>query len=258
MAYSYEQGNSSNLPIVFLQGGGLSHKSWKPVVEYLTDFFCLMPDLPGHGQSQNIPFSLEGSAAEVADLITQKAPNGKAYLVGLSLGGAVILTLLRLYPGVADHVILTGSSGRLPKWLVQMSLPFFEMLRFMKAEILVRSTLKQQDIPEKYYVDLYEDVLLSSTSKFLTTIYTELTKLEMPEKISCPLLVCVGEKETGAAKLYGQISLIPLQKYPSARGVAMPNGGHVWALQFPDVFAQMVSAWVTDHPLPSILRPLRA
>jgi pimeloyl-ACP methyl ester carboxylesterase len=172
------------------------------------------------------------------------------------LGGAVILTLLRLYPEVADHVILTGSSGRLPKWLVEISLPLFGMLGFMKPDTLVRSTLRQQDIPEKYFADLYDDILAASTPKFLKPIYSELTKLEMPGAISCPLLVCVGEKEPGAAKLYGQISLRPLKKYPSAHGVVMPNGGHVWALQFPDTFAQMVRAWVTDDPLPSQLRSL--
>lgn len=254
MLFNYEQGNPSDPPIVFLHGGGLSHSSWKPVVEYLPDFFCLLPDLPGHGQSQNIPFSLEGSATEVAKLIRERTLDGKAHLVGLSLGGAVILTLLRLYPEVANHVILTGSSGRLSKWLVQISLPLFGLLRYMKPETLVRSTLQQQDIPEKYYADLYEDILMSSTPKFLKPVYSELTKLEMPEQISCPLLVCVGEKEPGAAKLYGQISLRPLKKYPSARGAVMPQGGHVWALQFPDIFAQMVRAWITDHPLPSILK----
>ncbi len=257
MLYSYEQGNPSNLPIVFLHGGGLSHKSWIPIVELLPDFYCLIPDLPGHGQSKHIPFTLEGSATEVAKLIREKTPNGKAHIVGLSLSGAVILTLLRLYPEVVDHVILTGSSGRLSKWLVQMSLPLFGTVRFIKPETLVHSTLKQQDIPEKYYADLYEDILNSSTPQFLKPIYSELTKLEMPEDVLCPLLVCVGEKEPGAAKIYGQISLRPLKKYPLARGVVMPNGGHVWALQFPEVFAQMVRAWVTDHPLPTILRPLK-
>ncbi len=257
MLYTYEQGNPSNPPIVFLHGGGLSHKSWKPVVERLPDFYCLVPDLPGHGQSENIPFSLEGSVREVAEIIREKTPDQKAHIVGLSLSGAVVLTLLRLDPVVADHVVLTGSSGRLSKWLVQMSLPLFGIIRFMKPETLVRSTLRQQSIPEKYYNDLYEDIRNSSTVKFLRPVYDELTKLEMPEEISCPLLVCAGEKEPGAAKLYGQISLYPLRKYPSARGVIMPNGGHVWALQFPDVFAQMVRAWVTDRPLPSVLKPLK-
>jgi pimeloyl-ACP methyl ester carboxylesterase len=256
MLYTFEQGDPSQPAILFVHGGGLSHKSWKPVIDLLPDFFCLAPDLPGHGQSRQSTFSLEGSAAELASIIREKTPHARAHVVGLSLGGAVVLTLLRLHPEVADHVILTGSSGRLPNWLVQISLPMYGMLRFMKPETLVRSTMKQQHIPEEYYADFYEDLLSTSTPEALRPIYSELTKLELPATISSPLLVCAGEKEPGASKLYGQIALRPLKKYPSARGVLMPGGAHVWGLQYPDVFAEMVRAWVTDKPLPQVLKPV--
>jgi hypothetical protein len=43
---------------------------------------------------------------------------------------------------------------------------------------------------------------------------------------------------------------------PSARGIVAPNGSHAWCLQFPDLFADTVRAWVTDNPLPSILLPM--
>ncbi len=257
MLYTYETGNPSNPAIVFLHGGGLSSKSWYPVIERLPDFYCLAPDLTGHGRSKDMPFTLEGSAREVAEIIRQKIPSQKAHLVGLSLSGAVILTLLRLAPEVADHVILSGSSGRLPRWLVTLSLPLFSTLRFIKPSTLVRSTLRQQGIPDQYYDLLYEDLLIGSRTTFLRQIYAELVKLEPPQNVTGPLLVCVGDKEPGAARLYGAISLRPLRLYPSAQGVAMPQGLHVWPLQFPDVFANMVRGWVTDRPLPSVLKPLK-
>ena len=241
---------------MFLHGGGLSSKSWYPVIERLPDFYCLAPDLPGHGSSRDIPFSLDGSAQEVAEMIRQNIPGRKAHLVGLSVGGAVLLRLLDIAPEVADHVILSGSSGRLPRWLVQVSLPLFTLLRFMKPETLVRSTLRQYSIPDQYHDLLHDDLLIGSNVEFLRQLYTELTKFEMPQDISSPVLVCVGEKEPGAARLYGAIALHPLRRYASPRGVAMPNGGHAWPLQFPDVFAEMVRAWVTGRPLPAILKPL--
>jgi len=190
-------------------------------------------------------------------MIRQKIPDHKAHLVGLSLSGAVILTLLRRTPDVADHVILSGSSGHLPRWLVTLSLPLFSVLRFMKPASLVRSTLRQQGIPAHYYDLLYEDIVISSTMPFLRQMYTELTTLELPQEVASPLLVCVGEKEPGAASVYGRISLYPLRRYRSAQGVAMPQGSHAWPLQFPEVFADMVRAWVTDRPLPSVLKRLK-
>ena len=258
MLHTYETGSPDAPPVVFLHGGGLSSKSWYPVIERLPEFHCLAPDLPGHGRSQDLPFSLTGSAQGVASLIREKCPRHRAHLVGLSLGGAVILTLLRLTPELADHVILTGSSGRLPRWLVGMSMPLFSILKLMKPATLVRNTLRQQGIPDRHYDLLYDDLISSSRIPFLRRMFTELTTLEMPREVSAQLLVCVGEKDPGGSRLYGGLSLKPLRQYPSARGVVMPRGTHAWPLQFPDVFAEMVRAWVTDRPLPSVLRPVTA
>ncbi len=123
--------------------------------------------------------------------------------MGLSLSGAVILTLLRLMPEVADHVILSGSSGRLPQWLVTMSMPLFPVLRFIKPDTLVRSSLRQQGVPECYYDLLYDDILTGSSTRFLRQVYDGLTRLELPQEIASPLLVCVGEKEPGYEFLEG-------------------------------------------------------
>lgn len=257
MIHTYKTGNPLHPAIVFLHGGGLSSKSWYPVIEQLPDFYCLAPDLPGHGLNREISFSLDDSAQKVIEVIRSLVPGQKAHLVGWSLGGAVLLRLLHLAPEVVDHVILTGSSGRLPRWLVEMSLPLFTFLRFMKPETLVQSTLRQHGIPAQYRDLLHDDILISNNIEFMRQVYAELTKFEMPQNVSNPLLVCVGETEPGAAKLYGAMSLIPLRRYASARGVAMPKGKHAWPLQFPDVFAEMVRAWVTDRPLPAVLRPLQ-
>ncbi len=62
MLYTFESGDPASPAIVFLHGGGLSSKSWYPVIERLPDFYCLAPDLPGHGKSQDMSFTLEGSA----------------------------------------------------------------------------------------------------------------------------------------------------------------------------------------------------
>ncbi len=257
MVYTYEAGDPSQPALVFLHGGGLSSKSWYPVIERLPDFYCLAPDLPGHGQSKDRPFSLEASAQEVAEVIRQKVPGGKVHLVGLSWGGAVTLTLLRATPEVAISAILSGSSGRIPRWLVRASVPTLVTLRFFKPETLVRLTMKQQAIPERYYDLLRDDLIHSSRADFMKQVYWELAELTPPQEVSCPLLVCSGEKDTGVSKLYGAISLRSL-RYASAQGALMPGLGHAWSLQAPDVFAEMVRAWVTGKPLPDVLKRLKS
>jgi hypothetical protein len=41
-----------------------------------------------------------------------------------------------------------------------------------------------------------------------------------------------------------------------ARGVIAPGMGHVWNLQAPDLFADMIRAWISDKPLPDQLASL--
>ena len=64
--YVHEAGDSGAPPIVFLHGGGLSGRMWQPQLDALTDFHCLAPDLPEHGRSGSVPFTLPGAAAAVA------------------------------------------------------------------------------------------------------------------------------------------------------------------------------------------------
>ncbi len=81
MLFTRESGNPDNPAIVFLHGGGLSSKSWLPVMERLPEFYCLSPDLPEQGQSKEIPYSIDRSAEEVVEIIRQKVPVKKAHLV---------------------------------------------------------------------------------------------------------------------------------------------------------------------------------
>jgi pimeloyl-ACP methyl ester carboxylesterase len=253
MLYTLDAGSPTKTAIVFLHGGGLSSKSWLPVIERLPDFHCLAPDLPEQGQSVDIPFTMKGAAYGVAEIIRLLLPNKTVHVVGLSLGGAVALTLLQIAPELVDHVIVTGSSGRLSRLTSAFAKSMLWLLRFYTPEKLVQATLRQQGIPAQYHALLHDDLLKGSNAKFMRHLISELVTLELPQRINVPLLICVGEKENYIAK---GIARDLLERYPSASGIVAPNGSHAWCLQFPDLFADTVRAWVTDNPLPSILLPM--
>jgi pimeloyl-ACP methyl ester carboxylesterase len=247
MLYTRESGNPNSPAIVFLHGGGLSSKSWLPVMERLDDFYCLAPDLPEQGQSKAIPFSISRGADEVGEIIRQKVPGKKANLVALSLGGAVALTLLRTTPERIDHVILSGSSGRFSRWLVKLGKYTLWMYRLFSRDYLVKATIKQQGIPEQYVDFLRDDLYQSVTPDLMRHIYSELALWEPPDRVDSPLLVVVGEKEQKASF---SISRGYLTRYPGAYGVVAAGMGHAWCLQSPELFAAMVRAWITSQPLP--------
>jgi len=95
--------------IVFLHGTRLTGAVWASQVDALADrFHCLAPDLPGHGRAAGVPFTLDGAAASVAELIEREAHGGRAIVVGLSLGGYIAMAVAAGWP---DRVIGLAISG---------------------------------------------------------------------------------------------------------------------------------------------------
>ncbi len=248
--YFSETGPADAPAIVFLHGAGLSGRMWQPQVERLTELHCIVPDLPEQGRSLEIgPFTLEDAAWRVAEIIAEHARTGRAHLVGLSLGGAVALTLLRQVPMRVDHVIVSGTSTRLNRLLAAINALNVPFLRLLKPDQLARLMLCQFGIPEKYREMLKTDAALLTPAAF-GHINQALTTLDVPREVASPVLVCVGERETVAAKVAARRLCHLIW---GARGVVAPGVGHVWNLEAPDLFSDMVRAWVQDAPLP---RPL--
>src|SRR5215831_17693879 len=106
-----ESGPADAPSIVFLHGGGVAGWSWRPQVQaFQADYHCLVPDLPGHGQSDSdAPFSMTDAAAQVAELIHQRGHGGRAHIVGLSLGAQVGVALLAVAGRLVDRAVLTGT-----------------------------------------------------------------------------------------------------------------------------------------------------
>src|ERR1700728_671806 len=95
--------------ILLLHGAFSSHFEWDFVIPHLSSYHLLIPDLPAHGSSMDLgPFSIPYATSLLAKLIRNEAKNGKAHVVGLSLGGYTGLSLAKDYPELVDVVFVTG------------------------------------------------------------------------------------------------------------------------------------------------------
>lgn len=105
-------GPAAATAIVFLHGTRLSRASWAAQLDALAgEFRVIAVDLPGHGTRADEPFTLEGAAAAVADVIRQEAQHGRAVVVGLSLGGYVAMALAASEPGRVRGLVLAGATA---------------------------------------------------------------------------------------------------------------------------------------------------
>jgi len=98
--------------IVFLHGTRLTGSQWATQVAALSDaYHCLAIDLPGHGNQHGVPFTLEGAADHVADVIEREAHGGRAIVVGLSLGGYVAMALAARWPERVAGLVICGATA---------------------------------------------------------------------------------------------------------------------------------------------------
>lgn len=247
---------AARLPaIVFLHGGGASGRMWQPQIQGLSgEYYCLTPDLPGHANSAEIrPFSLQTAAGEVTRLIQELTSNKSAYIVGLSIGAAVGLELLRTRPETIDRAILSGTTPKLGRGLVQVinamnSLAF----RLLPREYLAKATIRSLGIPAPYQAAMIED-FQAIDNELLLDVNSATGEIQMPQRAVPPTLVVVGEKEPGISKKHARAICKAVE---GTTGKIAAGAGHAWNLEFPDLFNDMVRAWFTGVPLPTGLLPL--
>jgi pimeloyl-ACP methyl ester carboxylesterase len=251
--FTYKSGDQHSPAIVFLHGGGLSGKSWLPVMDRMSEFHCLAPDLPEQGSSRAIPYSIERCVVEVGRIIQEKTAARKAHLVALSLGGPVALRLAGTHPELVETVLISGSSGQIPRWLVKISKSSLWTYRLFSPDYLIRQTMHQQGIPVQYAGLVEDDLRQSLDLAFLRHFMDELAAWQLPPRIARPLLLLVGEKESRAARRF---ALQYLRNYPGAVGRIVPAAKHAWSLQFPDEFADVIRAWISGQTLPDGLKIL--
>jgi pimeloyl-ACP methyl ester carboxylesterase len=96
--------------IVFVHGTRLTRAAWTAQVGALSDTFRVVTmDLPGHGALADQPFTIPAATAELAHVV-ETAAEGRAIVVGLSLGGYVAMDLAAQRPEMIRGLVLSGAT----------------------------------------------------------------------------------------------------------------------------------------------------
>jgi pimeloyl-ACP methyl ester carboxylesterase len=261
----------ANAPtICFLHGGGVSGWMWRPQVEALQDtYHCLVPDLPEHGLSAAVqPFTIDGAAHRVTELIRERGHGGRAHIIGLSEGAQIAVYLLGSAPEVVDHAIISSALiYPLPGIGLLGPQGFALIFRLFAAPFLhsdwyVRLNMRYGNaLPAQYFPEVREDTRRMTATSFAHMLL-ENQHFRIPaglDRVQTPALIIAGQHELAlvrqsardlaAALPAGQAYLVAISK----RGAEE----HSWNLQRPELFNAVTSAWLTDRPLPPGLLPLQ-
>jgi pimeloyl-ACP methyl ester carboxylesterase len=254
----HESGTPTAPTIVFLHAIATSEWMWRKQVNQLQDFHCLVPDLPGHGQSYAERWnSLEDTAAQIAQIIRSRATHGRAHLVGLSLGSYVVAQLIASEAEVVDHAIMSGVTTLPLPGAGMMGIMGYLMAPLIKTDLMVRANAKMLRVPPENYDEYRQNVKLMSRQGFLGASAAA-GGFRMPPayaSVAVPTLVVAGAREHNLMR-QSMAQLVATMPHVEARIV--PNVGHGWNGEAPELFSRMIRAWISDAPLPDELEPFEA
>jgi pimeloyl-ACP methyl ester carboxylesterase len=223
--------------LVLLHGLGLAHRMWQPQCRALApDFHVLAPDLPGFARSAaQVPFTLAGAAAGVADLIRSRAA-GPASLCGLSLGALVALQIALDAPDAVSRLILSAPQVHPPVALMA----FQQILFRLMPEKPLRASLAR-DLPTRDEALLQaarDDAALTGKPALLQAMHAaaQADFRGTLHRLHLPTLVLCGSRDWPNLPAAREIA----RAIPGAELKIFADAGHVLNLERPAEFSQVI------------------
>ncbi len=248
-----ETGKKDQETIIFLHEGGLAGWMWDKQLKAFNDYRCLVPDLPEHGRSMEFkPFTIKDTAEIIVNLIKNRVYNGKAHLVGLSLGAQIIIQILSTVPEVVDHALISGtlvhSIPHTETFLKHLNylIKAYEPLK--NTDFFIKANMRTYNIPKNFFNELKESTHAIKPESF-NRILKENMLFQTPsglEKANVPVLVIVGEKDH---KILKNSARDLMHVLPNSKTYVVPKLGHVWNLESPELFNRVLRSWIANKTM---------
>ena len=248
-------GEKKDSPILFLHGFMGIGADWLPITNHLSHrFFCIMPDLPGHGKNTGFPISrplnFDIVSAGLIDLIDQ-LELGQVSLVGYSMGGRLSLYTTLKYPTKITSLVIESAS---PGLVAQEERQERATLDDRQAERLLAGGI-DAFVEAWYNLPLFETLhrhpqLLAAVKKtrkknnprWVAKIISELSPGRQPvlweqlSMLTMPVLLMAGALD----KKYTELITIMGQKIPYGVTHIIPDAGHIIHLEQPARFVELI------------------
>lgn len=258
-------GRPENPAIVFLHGFTWDGASWEAVARPLSEhYYCVAPDLPGHGATDSPEPIAEWSFDRVVDALAEALHGlgiSKAHLVGYSMGGRIALRLAVLQALGLESLVLVGASAGLAtvqdrmsrmradaelaerlvdegmeafleRWMAQ---PLFDTMRALEPTLLatLNAGRSQQD-PRGLAASLR--TMGTGSQPYL---------MEALADLSVPTLLVVGELDAKFRRLAEAMRL----SLPQGRLEIVRDCGHSVPFERPRELSALVTPFFTEARL---------
>ena len=257
------RGDSSHPPLLFLHGFMGDSADWEDVVSHLSDrYYCVTPDLPGHGRSlraegqggRGRSYSLTG-AAEAVKTVMRDAGLIPATVVGYSMGGRIALCLATRHPTICSKLVIESATPGIAdpqerqhrlrldvlraRRLQERGLPDFLRAWYRQPifETIAESPTRLESIIRRRSDNdpsAIGAVLIGMSVGGQESLWDELSHLNMP------VLLIAGERDGK----YVDVVQAMAAGLPMASVKIMPQCGHTVHLEDPSGFARRLERFL--------------
>src|SRR3989344_1093017 len=227
-------------PMLILHGWGSKSDRWQAVAELLAqkNFQCIIPDLPGFGQSQepNMVWNLNNYVEWVLEF-SQKIPqlNKSFYLLGHSFGGALGSKFSIKYNQKVERLFLVGAACIRKKTIKKQVLgrvsKFVKLFSFLPMYPLAKKAFYKFVVGGNDY--LRARGIMKET--FLKVISDDLSQLLASVKV--PTVIIWGDKDD--TTLVEDAYFIN-KKIPGSKLIIIPGGDHDLEIKVPEVLSEKI------------------
>ncbi|MCC3306158.1 alpha/beta fold hydrolase [Sneathiella sp. HT1-7] len=213
---------------------------WRDQIVDLSDIADIT--VGDHTQDDNMP--------AIAERILANAPERFA-LAGLSMGGYIVLEIMRQAPERVTHLAVMDSRAvadtpedrqkRIDFMkLVEQGSAFKGVTRSLLPILIHESRLKDEDLINRIF-KMAEDVGKEAFLRQERALLDRAVLTDMLKTITCPTLVLAGaDDKLIPAKIQREMAV----EIPNAQYVEIPNCGHLPTMEEPEITSKYMRHWL--------------
>jgi len=238
---TFDHGPRKGETIIFLHGGNAAGWTWYGQVELMPDRHVLTPDLLGYaGRADEEWPGFAGAADDIAELIRTRAIEGRAHVVGLSLGGFVATYLLHRHPEVVRSCLMSGSAlagySRVERAVVGAQVGLWRQRWYWAVQAALFRI--PADSREQYIRDASAASHRSNRAMLRETLNHRLPTGDFD--FDGPVLAVAAERDSASVRR----AFPTLQSVlPQTQTWIAPGVHHAWNAESPELFARMVTEY---------------
>ncbi len=237
-------GPQDGVPLVLVHGIRLSAHMWEPVcAELAPGHRVTAVDLPGHGELQDRPFTLDDAVEQVRAGVREAlaATGCRPLVAGMSLGGVATLAYGASRPAQASLLLAHGATLRTDGPLLLGHRLGARVLAALGQErgLRMHARIMRRELPEESYRAALAGGLSRQGFGQAIKALKQLDSLALTRQITTPVILANGSKDP-LLRRQEHLFLHSLRQAGNPARLVRVPGPHLLALTQPAVFAGLM------------------